>query len=118
MPRHKIEFNENEISNYAKLGASNCEIAHMLGCDEGTIRKRFSELLQKSRASRKIKLRQLQWALAEKGNLGMAIWLGKQELGQVERVETKNEHTGADGQALELVHVNITLPSNGYEVKE
>jgi hypothetical protein len=35
----------------------------------------------------------LQWQLAEKGNLGMLIWLGKQELGQSEKTESKIEQT-------------------------
>lgn len=82
MPRQKLNFNEKEIANYARLGCSNREIADMLGCDEGTIRKRFSALLAKARGWRKAKLRELQWKAAEAGNPTMLIWLGKNDLGQ------------------------------------
>lgn len=39
----------------------------------------------------KIKLRSWQWKAAEKGNVAMLIWLGKQYLAQRERVEQKTE---------------------------
>jgi len=87
MARPKLVIDPKTVEGFAKLGALNTEIADHFGCDEGTIRKRFSDILAKARASRKIKLRELQWRLAEKGNLGMLIWLGKQELGQHEKVE-------------------------------
>ncbi len=89
MARPKLEIDPKTVEGFAKLGATNCEIADHFGCDEGTIRKRFSEILYKGRADRKIRLRQLQWNLAEKGNLGMLVWLGKQELGQSEKLEQK-----------------------------
>lgn len=37
----------------------------------------------------KLRLRQLQWRAADNGNITMLIWLGKQELGQTEKVEEK-----------------------------
>jgi len=38
--------------------------------------------LTKGRSIKKLRLRQIQWQIAEKGNAAMAIWLGKNELGQ------------------------------------
>lgn len=90
MARPKIEIDEKTVEAFAKLGANNREIADHFMCDETTIAKRFSSILTKARANRRIKLRELQWKLAEKGNLGMLIWLGKQELGQVEKIENKD----------------------------
>lgn len=92
MARPKLDIDERVVESLARVGATNCEIAAHFMCDEGTIRKRFSELLEKSRADRRIKLREMQWRLAEKGNLGMLIWLGKQELGQSEKQELKASH--------------------------
>jgi hypothetical protein len=89
MARPKIVIDSAVVETLAKVGATNCEIADHFMVDEGTIRKRFSDLLAKARSTRKIKLREMQWKLAEKGNLGMMIWLGKQELGQSEKVEQK-----------------------------
>jgi hypothetical protein len=92
MSRHKAEISEREVSNYAKLGATNQEIADMVGCSEATIRGRFCEIVAKSRSERKIKLRQMQWKSAEAGNVTMQIWLGKNELGQVD--QQKIDHDG------------------------
>lgn len=90
MARPKLEIDEKTVEAFARLGATNREIADHFICDETTIAKRFSSILTKARANRKIKLRELQWRLAEKGNLGMLIWLGKQELGQSEKTEIKD----------------------------
>ena len=82
MSRPKLDIDPNVVAAMAFAGSPTVEIAGYLGCDEGTIRKRFSEILTKERAGRKHKLRQLQWAAATKGNVTMLIWLGKQELEQ------------------------------------
>jgi DNA-binding CsgD family transcriptional regulator len=100
--RPKLQLKEREIANYAKLGASNREIAGMMGCDEGTIRGRFSALLTKARSSRKISLRKLQWAAAKKGNPALLIFLGKNELEQTDKSAV--EHTGTDGKPIEVTH--------------
>jgi hypothetical protein len=90
MARPKLQIDERTVEGFARLGATNREIAGHFNCDETTIAKRFSSILIKARANRKIRLRQLQWQLAEKGNLGMLVWLGKQELGQTEKTEVKD----------------------------
>lgn len=87
MARPKLDIDPNVVAAMAFAGSPTVEIAAYLGCDEGTIRKRFSEILTKERAGRKHKLRQLQWAAATKGNVTMLIFLGKQELGQKDSVE-------------------------------
>lgn len=89
MARPKLEIDPIEVEKLAKIGATNTEIADFFGCNETTIRTRFSENLIKGRASMKLRLRQLQWRAADNGNITMLIWLGKQELGQTEKVEEK-----------------------------
>jgi hypothetical protein len=91
MGRPKLDIDGVEVGKLARMGASNVDIADFFGCDEGTIRRRFSEILTKGRAERKIALRVWQWKAAEAGNVAMLIWLGKQELGQADRVEAKHE---------------------------
>ncbi len=56
----------------------------------------------------KAKLRKLQWECAKSGNIAMLIWLGKQWLGQQERLRT--ELTGAEGKDL--------MPTNLYTLDE
>ena len=83
----KFNIKPAEIEKLASYGCSNTEIAEFYGCDESLIRKSFSEYLTKGRAKGKIRLRQLQWKSAEKGNVSMQIFLGKNILGQKDKLE-------------------------------
>ena len=78
----KYKIKGEEVQKLSKFGMTNIEIADFFGCDESLIRKSYSEYLTKGRAEMKLRLRQLQWKSAEKGNAVMLIWLGKQILGQ------------------------------------
>lgn len=88
MPRPKAQIDENEVALLAYEGASNRDIAALLGVDHQTIANRFSPLLGKKRAERRLALRQMQWAKAEAGDSTMLIWLGKNELDQTDRAST------------------------------
>ena len=70
-----------DIQKLASEECTNVEIADYFGCSENTIR-RYGEFLTKGRSMKKLRLRQIQWKIAENGNAAMAIWLGKNELGQ------------------------------------
>ena len=91
----KYDIDTEEVQKLAKYGMTNVEIADFFGCDESLIRKSYSEYLTKGRAKMKLRLRQLQWKSAEKGNAVMLIWLGKQILGQ------SDIPVGEDSQPLE-----------------
>jgi hypothetical protein len=56
----------------AERGDENFEALYKRHCDEG-----------------KASLRRQQWAAAQKGNPTMLIWLGKQMLGQTDKVDTR-----------------------------
>ena len=84
----KYNIDTQEVFKLASYGCSNVEIADFYGCDESLIRKSYSEFTRKGRASGKTRLRQLQWDSAEKGNVAMLIFLGKNILGQQDRLET------------------------------
>lgn len=71
-----------------KLAAIHCtveEIATVCGCSKDTLERRFMKELNSGRAEGRTSLRRLQWAQAQKGNVSMLIWLGKQILGQKDR---------------------------------
>ena len=53
----------------------------------------FQSFAETYRQPGKISLRRNQWKAAESGNVAMLIWLGKQWLGQSEKVENKTELT-------------------------
>ena len=84
----KYNIDTDEVFKLASYGCSNVEIADFYGCDESLIRKSYSEYIRKGKASGKTRLRQLQWDSAEKGNVAMLIFLGKNILGQQDRLET------------------------------
>ena len=84
----KYNIDTDEVFKLASYGCSNVEIADFFGCDESLIRKSYSEYIRKGKASGKTRLRQLQWDSAEKGNVAMMIFLGKNILGQQDRLET------------------------------
>ena len=83
----KYNIDTEEVYKLASYGCSNVEIAEFYGCDESLIRKSYSEYTRKGRASGKTRLRQLQWDSAEAGNVTMQIFLGKNMLGQQDKIE-------------------------------
>lgn len=86
MAPKKLEIDEVKVAELASDGASNREIGDILGVDDKTVASRFSALLKKKRAERRLGLRRAQDAAALAGNPALLIWLGKQDLGQRETV--------------------------------
>ena len=98
-PRKEIEY--DHLEKLCAIQATELEICEWYGVCEDTLNTRckehydgltFSEVYKIYSADGKISLRRLQWQSANKGNVGMQIWLGKQVLGQRERQEI--EHQG------------------------
>ena len=83
----KYNIDSDQVSKLASFGCTNLEIASFFGFDESLIRKSYSEFLTKGREKGKIRLRQWQLKAAERGNVAMLIWLGKQMLGQADKQE-------------------------------
>ena len=86
----KYNIDKKQVQNLARLGCTNIEIADFFGCDESLMRHSYSEFLIKGRSEQKMRLRQLQWNSAERGNIVMQIFLGKNLLGQTDKIETTN----------------------------
>ena len=80
----KYDIDTEQVEKLSGMGCTNIEIASFFGCDESLIRKSYSEFLTKGRQKGKIRLRQLQWKVAEQGNVSMLIWLGRNMLFQAE----------------------------------
>tara|TARA_R100000734_G_C3279247_1_gene73278 strand:+ start:310 stop:621 length:312 start_codon:yes stop_codon:yes gene_type:complete len=83
----KYDINELEVEKLASYGCTVREIANFFGCSEDLIKKSYSQFVTKGQDEGKIRLRKLQWRAAEKGNVPMLIWLGKQVLGQTDKQE-------------------------------
>ena len=86
----KYEIPKDKIEQLASFGCTNTEIASFFDCSETTLTRNYGGFLTKGRDKGKIRLRQLQWKQAEKGNVSMLIWLGKQVLGQTDRQEVEH----------------------------
>ena len=83
----KYNIDTKEVFKLAKLGCTNKEIGDFFGCSPDLLEKSYSEFLTKGRAEQKMRLRQLQWRACENGNVSMLIFLGKNMLGQQDRIE-------------------------------
>ena len=88
----KYNIDTEQVEKLASFGCTNVEIAAYFGCSENTIRRNYGENLSKGREKGKIRLRQMQWKAADKGNVTMLIWLGKQLLGQADKSEVTWEN--------------------------
>ena len=85
MARPKIVIDAEQVYKLAQLGCKNEEMAKYFGCSPQTLETRFQPEIDKGRSELKMSLRRWQLASAQKGNVAMMIWLGKQMLGQIER---------------------------------
>ena len=86
--RPKLEVDYEELRKLGELQCTYAEIASFLGCCVETVRDKmrndedFSASLLRGYEQGKMSLRRYQWRSAQKGNVKMLIWLGKQYLGQ------------------------------------
>lgn len=103
MARPLTPIDEEKVAELAYRGARNSEIAFVLGVDDETISARFSRLLNKKRAERRLALRDAQTSKAMMGDATMLIWLGKNELDQTDKVE--QQHSG--GITIQVVYEDI-----------
>ena len=94
MGRPKKEIDQRQFEKFCGLQCTLEEICAFFDVTDKTLDrwcketygKLFSEVFKEKRGLGKISLRRNQWRLAEK-SATMAIWLGKQYLGQKDQVE-------------------------------
>lgn len=111
-----IEIDKDKFERLCEIMCTKIEIAHIFDCSEDTIErwckktyegKTFSEVHEQHRNLGLVSIRRSQMELAKK-NPAMAIFLGKNYLGQSDN--TKVEHTGG-------VNINMDIPIPD-EIKE
>lgn len=99
MGRPKKPISKVQFEKLCQMQCTEVEIASFFGVCEDTLNKwcketydgkTFSETFEEKRAGGRASLRRTQWQLANK-SAAMAIFLGKQYLGQTDKVETKSE---------------------------
>jgi len=74
-----------------------------------TRRNEFVECYKRAYAKGKLSLRRLQWALANRGDRTMLIWLGKQYLGQSDQLDQRL--SGPDGGPVRVQTANLSVLS-------
>ena len=90
-PRKIID--PKQVEDLAAYGCTYAEIGAVVGCDKATISRRFATEVAKGHDNLRMSIRRMQVQAANKGNIVMMIWLGKQYLGQQDKqhVETKDD---------------------------
>lgn len=88
--RPKKEIDYGVVEKLANIQCTQEEIAGVLGISVRTLQRdeEFCRIYKKGQENGKMSLRRIQYKLAEK-NASMAIFLGKQYLGQRDNVEVK-----------------------------
>lgn len=95
MARPKFKIDYEAVKKLASIMCTQEEIASFLGCDVRTLQRdeEFCRIYKEGRENGKMSLRRMQFKLAEK-SYAMAIFLGKQYLGQKDIIETSIENNG------------------------
>lgn len=116
--RPLIEIDKTQFENLCFMQCTLEEIAGFFRVNEKTIMRwckreyndSFGNVYKRASAGGKTSLRREQWKAAKKGNITMLIWLGKQWLGQTERIEQKSETVVTEGN-----QVIAYVPDDGRE---
>ena len=109
MGRPKKEIDKIEFEKLCGLQCTKEEMCGWFGITDKTLeswckrtyKKGFSEIFSEKRGKGKISLRRLQFKLAEKSP-AMAIFLGKNYLGQSDKIQYENADTN-NGQLADLI---------------
>jgi hypothetical protein len=91
--RPKANVDPDLVEKLASIGCSMKEMASACNCSVDTLERNFAEQIAKGRENGKTRLRRKQIEVALAGNVTMLIFLGKNMLGQSDKIETVNEST-------------------------
>lgn len=92
-----------QIEELILLGASEAEIADLMGISETEFRQRFRQLAARAKVHRSISLRRAQLRSAMDGDARSLIFLGKQYLGQSNNPKNSEKDSGSMESFIDLV---------------
>lgn len=91
MARPKLKLDPILIEQLAEEHCTMEEISSYCECSVDTLERRYAEIIKRGKDKGKVSLRRLQWEMAKAGNVTMAIWLGKQILGQKDKIDFSDD---------------------------
>lgn len=89
--RPRKEIDEKQLQKLASMLCTMEEMGAFFDCSVDTLERNFADTIKKGRNLGKMSLRRMQFEKAQSGNTTMLIWLGKQILGQKDRIETSED---------------------------
>ena len=92
MARPIKKVDTQAVQKLAQMHCTYEEIAEFCNVSTKTLQRIYVHLIKKGREMGKISLRRAQFEKALGGNVAMQIWLGKQHLGQTEKIEQTNRN--------------------------
>ncbi|MBI3696539.1 MAG: hypothetical protein HY238_17075 [Acidobacteria bacterium] len=109
--RKAVHIDLIQLEKLFGLQCADEELAAWFGLSPSTIARRrrhaeFAEAIERGRARGRISVRRAQMKLLASGNPTIAVWLGRQLLGQRDVITT--EHTGSGGEPIQLAPSNPT----------
>lgn len=121
--RPLIEIDWKKFDALCKIQCTLNEIASIFDCSIDTIENKvkeahgitFSDYRAQKAEGGKASLRRMQWKSAEDGNTTMLIWLGKNILGQTDKVQ--NEISGPNGSPVQS-EVSVSLTNKLAKYKD
>ena len=108
--RPEKEMDWRLLDSILQYGASLIDCSELLEMSEDSIQRKikeesgqtFSEYRESKKSKIRMKLRQKQYEMAMNGNVALLIWLGKNELGQKDKLENDIKIGESSG-----VHISI-----------
>ena len=102
MARPRVDINKEELRRLARLNCTLDEVAAFFECSRKTIENRMNEdpeireIIERGRDLGKLSVRRKQFELMNDGSVTMAIWLGKQLLGQSDKHHINHDTERSD----------------------
>lgn len=114
-----VEIDLKKLAALAQVQCTYEEIASVFGCSVRTIERRakkdkeFREIIEGGKGVGRVSIRRQQFRLMNAGNPTMAIWLGKQYLGQRNDVDP---YSGDDDTPAGRIVFNVAPPKSEVRV--
>lgn len=117
MPKIKpAAIDDEQIAMLASFGCTNIEIAEMARISLRTLNRRYIDVITNGRNKLAMSLRRKQYEMAMNGNVTMLIWLGKQYLGQTDKLNTEMTNNTTTNIVVDLGEDLPHAPNNAGSV--